>query len=171
MLYGVVTLERSVSGDTYRRIRMPIHSHRWSFPLKLAAGAAAVAAIALSAIVAGAQPVTHSVAKEVMRKDLIGMPGKEVVISTVEYGPGVSSPPHRHNAQVFVYVLQGKVNMAVKGGPRMTLGVGETFYESPSDIHSVSGNASTTEPAKILAILIKDKGAPATTQVPPDQAQ
>jgi len=153
---------------------MSIYSYRWSLTLKFAAGAAAVAAITLSGIIARAQPATtaaHSVAKEVMRKDLIGMPGKEVVISTVEYGPGVSSPPHRHNAQVFVYVLQGKVNMAVKGGPRMTLGVGETFYESPSDIHSVSGNASTTEPAKILAILIKDKGAPGTTPVPPDQAQ
>ena len=106
-----------------------------------------------------------------MRRDVIGMPGKEVVLSLIELPPGASSPPHRHNAQVFVYVLEGRVNMQVKGGKRMELGPGETFYENPSDIHSVSGNASKTEPAKILAILIKDKGAPGTTPVPPDQAQ
>jgi quercetin dioxygenase-like cupin family protein len=150
------------------------HSNRCSSTIKLVACAAA-AAVTLPVMVARAQqataPATHSVAKEVMRKDLIGMPDKEVVISTVEYGPGVSSPPHRHDAQVFVYVLEGKVNMQVKGGPRMTLGPGETFYENPSDIHAVSGNASKTEPAKILAILIKDKGKPGTRPVPPDQAQ
>src|SRR6185437_3477390 len=108
-----------------------------------------------------AQPATtasHSIAKEVMRKDLIGVPGKEVVMSTVEYPPGVASAPHRHDSQVLVYVLEGRVIMQVKGGPRMELGPGETFYENPTDIHSVSANASKTEPAKILAILIKDKG-------------
>jgi len=153
---------------------MSMHSYRWSLTLKLASGAAAVAAMTLSALIVHAQPATtasHSIAKEVMRKDLEGVPGKEVVMSTVEYPPGVASPPHRHNAQVFVYVLEGRVNMQVKGGKRMELGPGETFYENPSDIHSVSGNASKTEPAKILAILIKDKGAPGTTPVPPDQAQ
>jgi quercetin dioxygenase-like cupin family protein len=80
--------------------------------------------------------------------------------------PGTSGKPHRHFAQVFVYVLQGKVIMQIKGGARVTLGAGRTFYESPADIHTVSANASRTEPAKFLAILIKDKGRPVTTPVP-----
>ena len=73
-----------------------------------------------------------------------------------------SSPPHGHSAQVFVYVLEGRVNMQVKGGPQMTLGPGETFYEKPTDIHSVSANASTTEPAKFLVVMVKDKNATTT---------
>lgn len=81
---------------------------------------------------------------------------------TVEYPPGGASPPHRHNANVFVYVLEGAVVMQVEGGEEMTLAEGETFHELPSDIHTVSRNASDTEPAKILVFLVKDEGAPAT---------
>ncbi len=101
-----------------------------------------------------------------LRRDVVDMPGKEVLIETVDYPPGVSSNPHRHDAQVFVYVLQGQVVMQVQGGARMTLGPGQTFYESPSDIHSVSANASRTEPARILVFMIKDKGKATTRAVP-----
>ena len=79
---------------------------------------------------------------------------------TVEFAPGASSPMHRHNASVFVYVLEGSVVMGVKGGKELTLGPGETFYETPEDVHSVSRNASATKPAKILVFMVKDKGAP-----------
>lgn len=102
-----------------------------------------------------------------MRRDLIGAPGKEVVMSVIEVPPGGSSPPHRHFAQVFVYILQGRMIMQVKGGPRVTLGPGQTFYENPSDIHTVGANASKTKPAKFLAILIKDKNKPATVLMTP----
>ena len=81
---------------------------------------------------------------------------------TVEYAPGESSAEHRHNAQTFVYVLEGSVVMQVKGGEEVTLGPGETFYESPDDIHTVSKNASSTMPAKFLVCFVKQKGAPAT---------
>jgi quercetin dioxygenase-like cupin family protein len=118
----------------------------------------------------GAAPA-HAVAKEIMRRDVVDMPGKELLVETVEYPPGVSSAPHRHDAQVVVYVLQGRVVMQVKGGPRMNLGPGETFYEGPSDIHSVSGNASSSKPATIVVFMIKDKGKPTTRPVPPDEAQ
>src|SRR6185437_9386072 len=101
-----------------------------------------------------------------LTRDVIGLPGKQVVMSVIEQRPGTSSKPHRHYAQVFVYVLQGKMIMQVKGGPRLTLGPGQTFYESPSDIHTVSANASTTDPAKFLAILIRDKNRPVTSPVP-----
>jgi quercetin dioxygenase-like cupin family protein len=69
---------------------------------------------------------------------------------------------HRHNAHVFVYVLEGSVVMQVKGGQEVTLKAGETFYEKPDDIHVVSKNASATAPAKILTFFVKDKGAPTT---------
>jgi quercetin dioxygenase-like cupin family protein len=81
---------------------------------------------------------------------------------TVEYPPGASSLEHRHNAYTFVYVLEGSVVMQVKGGKEVTLGPGQTFYESPEDIHTVSKNASNTKPAKFLVFFVKDKGAPPT---------
>ena len=95
-------------------------------------------------------------------KDLAGLPGKEGSMLTVEYAPGATSAEHRHNAHTFVYVLEGSVVMQVKGGKEVTLGPGQTFYESPDDIHTVSKNASTTKPAKFLVFFVKDKGAPAT---------
>jgi quercetin dioxygenase-like cupin family protein len=79
---------------------------------------------------------------------------------TVDFPAGFSSPVHRHNAQVSLYVLEGSVVMQVKGGKEMTLTPGQTFYEGPDDIHVVSRNASSTKPAKFLVFLVKEKGAP-----------
>jgi quercetin dioxygenase-like cupin family protein len=100
-----------------------------------------------------------------MTKDIVGAPGKEAAMITVEYPPGWVSAEHRHNAHTFVYVLEGSVVMAVRGGKEMTLGPGQTFYESPDDVHSVSRNASGTLPAKILVFFVKDKDKPISTPV------
>jgi quercetin dioxygenase-like cupin family protein len=93
-------------------------------------------------------------------QELAGIPGKESSMLMVEYPPSGSSAPHRHNAHVFVYVLEGLVVMQVKGGKEVTLGPGETFYESPEDVHTVSRNASNTKAAKFIVFFVKDKGAP-----------
>jgi quercetin dioxygenase-like cupin family protein len=95
-----------------------------------------------------------------MSKALAENPGKEVLMITVEYPPGSVDPVHRHNAQAFVYVLEGSIVMQVRGGKEVTLTPGETFYEGPDDVHVVGRNASSTKPAKFLVVLIKDKGAP-----------
>jgi quercetin dioxygenase-like cupin family protein len=78
----------------------------------------------------------------------------------VDYAPGATDEIHRHNAHVFVYVLEGIVVMQVRGGRQMTLGPGQTFYETAEDVHVVSRNASKTKPAKFLVFFVKDKGAP-----------
>jgi len=98
-------------------------------------------------------------------KGLTDNPGREVLMITVEHGPGESIPIHRHNAQAFVYVLEGSVVMQVKGGKQVTLTPGQTFYEGPDDIHLVDRNASSAKPAKFLVLLIKNKGAPAVVPV------
>ena len=97
-----------------------------------------------------------------MSKDLTGIAGKEGAISVIEYPPGGSSAEHRHNAHTFVYVLEGSLVMQVKGGKEVTVGPGQTFYESPDDIHTVSRNASKTQPARFVVFFVKNKGAPAT---------
>ena len=89
---------------------------------------------------------------------------QEILVVEVNLTPGQpSSPPHRHNAHVFGYVLEGTVKMQVEGGELMTLSPGEMFYEDPNSIHTVSQNASDTEPAKFLVHIIKTVGAPVTT--------
>ena len=100
-----------------------------------------------------------------MSKDLPENPGKEMLMIIVEHAPGGSSPIHRHNAHAMVYVLKGSVVMQLKGGKQVTLTPGQTFYEGPDDIHIVDRNASSTQPAKFLVFLIKDKGAPALVPV------
>ena len=95
-----------------------------------------------------------------LSRDLTNIPGKEGTMITVTYPPGGSEPIHRHNAYVFVYVLQGAVVMQIRGGKELTLTAGQTFYEGPNDIHVVGRNASKTEPAKFIAFFVKDKGAP-----------
>ena len=101
-----------------------------------------------------------------MTRDLAEFPGKEAVMITVEYPPGSIDPVHRHNAQAFVYVLEGSIVMQVKGGKEVTLTPGQTFYEGPEDIHVVGRNASKTKPAKFLVVLIKNKSAPVLVPVP-----
>src|SRR6202030_1066413 len=108
--------------------------------------------------------------KQLIDEDLAGADRKELLMLTVEYLPGGASLPHRHDAQVFVYVLQGELTMQVAGSPAVTLRRGETFYENPADVHLVSANASKTAPAKILVFMVKNKGAPVSRDVPPREA-
>jgi quercetin dioxygenase-like cupin family protein len=124
-----------------------------------------IAVFALGTVLAGIPchaAASDAVVAELMARDLIGLPGKEVTLETVEYPPGGKSPPHRHHAQVFVYVLEGSLRMQVQGSPVVTLGPGATFYESPDDVHTVSENASRTKPAKFLVVMVKDKTKDAT---------
>jgi quercetin dioxygenase-like cupin family protein len=122
--------------------------------------------VLLLSMLSTASIAQESIAKAVFQTDLPDIEGREAVVLEVVYPPGVASASHRHNAHTFVYVLEGAVEMQVAGGELKKLTVGQTFYETPNDIHSVSRNASETEPAKILVFFIKMKDAPAS--VPAD---
>jgi quercetin dioxygenase-like cupin family protein len=104
-------------------------------------------------------------ATRLLRKDLSGVPNKEVVALTVEYLPGGASLPHRHDADVFGYILAGHLIVQVAGHDPITLGPGQTFTENPDDIHLQSANASATEPAKFLVFIVKDKDKPVSRPV------
>jgi quercetin dioxygenase-like cupin family protein len=118
-------------------------------------------ALALLCLMTGTAGAEEAKVTPLMTKDLPEMPGKEVLMITVEHAPGGSSVIHRHDAQAFVYVLEGSVVMQVRGGKETTLTPGQTFYEGPDDLHVVGRNASQTKPAKFVVFLVKDKGAPA----------
>ncbi len=137
---------------------MPARSRLSTRPLKLAK-AFAVALLFAAAIPATLAGEPGKVAP-LLTQPLPDVPGKEVTMITVSYPPGGSDSMHRHNADTFVYVLEGSITMQVKGGQKKTLHAGDTFYESPEDIHVVGHNASATEPAKFLVFFINKKGAP-----------
>lgn len=107
-----------------------------------------------------APPAVQETITSLITKDVAGFPGEQALMYTVDFPPGYSSPIHRHDAQVFVYVLEGSVVMQVKGQKELTLQPGQSFYEGPNDVHVVSRNDSSTKPAKFLVFLINKKGSP-----------
>jgi quercetin dioxygenase-like cupin family protein len=90
--------------------------------------------------------------------ELPNVPGKSLRAVLVEYGPGGGSPSHRHPSSAFIYarVLEGAIRSKVNEAPERTYQAGESWIEQPGDHHQVSQNASTTAPAKLLAIFVVD---------------
>ncbi len=122
-------------------------------------------ALVLLCLMTGTAMAQQAKVTPLMSKDLPENPGREALMIIVEYPPGSSDPIHRHNAHAVVYVLEGSIVMQVKGGKEVTLTPGQTFYEGPDDVHVVGRNASSTQPAKFLVVLIKAKGAPVVVPV------
>src|SRR5881392_2365164 len=89
---------------------------------------------------------------------LANVPGKSINGVLVEYGPGGTSSAHTHPKSAFIYatVLEGAIRSSVNDGPVVTYRTGQSFSEMPGDRHSVSANASKTEPAKLLAVFVVD---------------
>jgi quercetin dioxygenase-like cupin family protein len=92
----------------------------------------------------------------------VNLAGWQMTATEVSYGPGESSARHRHPGFVCGYVLEGQYRFAVDGAAETVLSVGQMFFENPGDVHAVSGNASQTAPARILAIVFTKKGDPVT---------
>lgn len=128
---------------------------------------AALAVLGVSAAACAWGDSPGTTVQELITEKLADAPGKELTMITVEYPPGGSSQPHRHDAYVLVYVLEGTLEMQVAGGPLQTLKAGGTFLERPNDVHVVSRNASRTVPAKFLVVMLKGTDNPASRSVPP----
>jgi quercetin dioxygenase-like cupin family protein len=107
----------------------------------------------------------EAIVKELMTRKLPDFPGKEVLMLSVEYPPGSVDPVHRHDAEAFVYVLEGSIVMGVDGSEPVTLSPGQTFHEGPDDVHTIGRNASDTKPARFVVFLLKDIGKPALVPV------
>jgi quercetin dioxygenase-like cupin family protein len=112
-----------------------------------------------------AAPAPQVKRQMLLTKELPDLAGKETVFYTIEYPPGISNPPHRHNGHVFLHIVEGQLQVQVKGGELETLGPGKTYYENPADIHAVSRNPSATNVTKAMVFIIHDKGAPLSVPV------
>ena len=94
---------------------------------------------------------------------LANVAGKRVTVVRVSYGPGGFTPPHRHAGAVTAYITKGEIRSQLGGGPLETFTVGQSFFEPPGSTHIVSENASTAEPAELIAVFVADEGAELTT--------
>ena len=96
------------------------------------------------------------------------IPGKSLIAVEVDYAPSAASVPHTHakSAFIYAYVISGAIESKVNDGETRTYRAGESWSESPGAIHSISRNASKTEPAKLLAVFVLDTNDnPLTTPV------
>ena len=96
---------------------------------------------------------------QIFDRELPNVPGKSMRAVLVEYGPGAGSPSHRHPSSAFIYatVLEGEIRSKVNDEPENVYKAGESWTEMPGDHHKVSANASSTKPARLLAIFVLDK--------------
>jgi quercetin dioxygenase-like cupin family protein len=94
---------------------------------------------------------------------LADLPGREVRMTLLDRGPGNTSPPHRHPGHhTFGYVVEGTYELGINGGPVRTLKAGDTFYEPPGALHSMSRNPSQDKPMKIVVFMVADQSKPST---------
>jgi quercetin dioxygenase-like cupin family protein len=135
-----------------------IHRVRVTLWLSLG-GAAWVLAMWLAGDVSGAHEATVT---SLLSSELSHDASKELSLVAVDYPPGGSTTAHIHQAQALIYVLEGSIEMQVRGAP-VTLSPGQTWYEGPHDVHIVSRNASNARSAKYLVFMVKDKSAPILT--------
>ncbi len=102
----------------------------------------------------------HESVRKVSAVKLPNVPGQTLTAEVVEYPPGGKSSAHHHAGSVFAYILTGRIRSQTSvTGPARVYKAGETFFEPPGSNHLVSENASTTESASLLAIIIADDGA------------
>jgi quercetin dioxygenase-like cupin family protein len=123
--------------------------------------AALAGAFHLGTVAAQQAPATK--VTQLMQQMLGDVAGREVMMITLDIPPGGGSPAHRHpGAHNFGYVLEGAYKIKVDNGPETVLTKGQTFYEAPGQLHAVSSNASSTEPAKVLVVAVHEIGKPLT---------
>jgi quercetin dioxygenase-like cupin family protein len=120
--------------------------------------AATCAAVAIATATPGAAQGIGQTVTPHFAQAITNVPGKSLVVVVVDYAPGGASPAHVHakSAFIFAYILSGEIESQVNDGLSRVYRTGESFYETPGSRHAVSRNASTTEPAKLLAVFVVD---------------
>jgi quercetin dioxygenase-like cupin family protein len=80
------------------------------------------------------------------------------VIGTLE--PNGQTPLHQHPVPVYVYVLEGEVELRTEGDEPQRYAAGEAWIESQGTLHQAHNVADA--PARVLIVIIGEEGQPAT---------
>ena len=125
--------------------------------LKSFISAASAAVVIATAAPATAQDVGDKVTPN-FQHAIPNIPGKSLIAVVVDYPPGGASVPHTHakSSFIYAYVLTGNIESKVNDEPTRVYKAGESFFEAPGASHTISRNASKTEPAKLLAVFVVD---------------
>ena len=143
----------------------------------LLTGGAIVIASTTAALVASlrawSQEAQPSRSRVALTRELPPLDGGKLAATLVEvtYDPGGANAAHQHPCPVVGYVLEGRLRMQIDGQPERVYGVGDTFYESPTDVHRVSANASDDQPARFLAYFVCDHPTALSVPLPRDVAE
>ena len=114
------------------------------------------------------QPTSHAATRrDVIRQELPGEPLRDISLIEVTYPPRTGSPPHLHANGVIAFVVSGSIVSKVGDGAEQTFHAGDAWWEPPGAIHRISRNASSTEPASLLAIYVAAKSATADDLMKP----
>jgi quercetin dioxygenase-like cupin family protein len=105
--------------------------------------------------------------RDVVRQELPGEPPRDISLVEVTYPPATGSPAHLHANGVIAFVVSGTIVSKVGDGAEQTFHTGDAWWEPPGAIHRVSRNASSTEPATLLAIYVAPQGATADDLMKP----
>lgn len=110
-----------------------------------------------SASFAAEKPASRETITLAFQEAITSAPGRTITAMVVDYAPGGKSLPHRHGSAFVVgYVLQGAIRSQVNGGKVQVFRAGEHWVEQPGAHHTMSENASTTQPAKLLALFVAE---------------
>ena len=121
----------------------------------------AIGVITTQALMAQPAPVTRTTLQQ---KDIEGAAGKEVIMYIADIIPGGVAGRHFHPGPEVAYVLEGSLIVEPDGQPTLTLKKGDSFHNPAKAVHNAK-NGSTTEPAKVVVVMIGEKGAPLSTPV------
>ena len=119
------------------------------------------AASAAIAIAIASPTSAHDVGDKVttnFEQVIPNIPGKSLIAFIVDYPPGGASAPHTHarSSFIYAYVISGAIESKVNDGTTRVYKAGESWSEPPGASHPISRNASSTEPAKLLAVFVVD---------------
>lgn len=87
------------------------------------------------------------------------MPNTEAKILLFDVDPGWKTDHHIYPGQLFVYILEGTLQLDVDGAEPAVYTAGEAFYELPN-LGMVGSNLSTTERAKFVVFQFGEAGQP-----------
>ncbi|MEZ4647534.1 MAG: cupin domain-containing protein [Candidatus Eisenbacteria bacterium] len=122
-----------------------------------AAAASASPAAAASASPAAATPRPGLSLENLLRAELEGVEGTEVIVSRVTLPPNSSLPKHWHPGEEFAYVLEGSCILWQDGKEDIVTRAGDVAKVPLQQVHTA---ITTDEGAVVLVFRVHEKGQP-----------
>lgn len=137
------------------------------------------AAFAVPAVAVADDPPAPTHPGMIFYAPLADVPGTQLVVVELNIPPRGTTRPnaapregsdrpvvgHRHPGSVYVHVTDGTLHLGLEGEPVQVVSEGGSFFEPPGVLHTVIENASSSEAAHAIAVMIVPDGEPILTPV------